>query len=186
MSKNKNNKGNKILWAFIWIAVGILWMLSNYGKLPFSFAWQRDWPIVFIIIGLAMLLKLITYKVGYKKKKCCTVDIGNVEDAEEAKIVGGKAKWLKIRVYKTGDEKPEVKVTMPISVIKAAVKLGGKFNMSIPDSAREKMEEKGINLDAETFENIDELFDELAVNGRFDIINVVDEENGERVEIYVE
>ena len=48
------------------------------------------------------------------------------------------------------------------------------------------MEEKGIDLDPETFENIDKLFDELAVNGRFDLVNIVDEEDGERVEIFVE
>ncbi len=52
MAKNNNKKSNKILWAFIWIAVGILWMLSNYGKLPFSFTWNKDWPVIFIIIGV--------------------------------------------------------------------------------------------------------------------------------------
>ena len=99
---------------------------------------------------------------------------------------GEKAKWLKIRVYENNSEKPKVKVSVPIAVAKLATKIGGKFKISMPKKAREKMEEKGINLDAETFENIDKLFDELAVNGRFDLVNVVDEEDGDRVEIYVE
>ena len=99
---------------------------------------------------------------------------------------GQKAKWLKIRVYKNSSEKPEVKVSVPIAVAKLATKIGGKFHVSIPKKAKEKMEEKGIDLDPETFENIDKLFDELAVNGRFDLVNVIDEEDGERVEIFVE
>ena len=99
---------------------------------------------------------------------------------------GKKAKWLKIRVYENNCEKPNVKVSVPIAVAKLATKIGGKFKISMPKKAREKMEEKGINLDAETFENIDKLFDELSVNGRFDLVNVVDEEDGDRVEIYVE
>ncbi len=99
---------------------------------------------------------------------------------------GKKAKWLKIRVYENNSEKPKVKVSVPIAVAKLATKIGGKFKISMPEKAREKMEEKGINLDAETFENIDKLFDELAINGRFDLVNVVDEEDGDRVEIYVE
>ena len=99
---------------------------------------------------------------------------------------GKKAKWLKIRVYENNSEKPKVKVSVPIAVAKLATKIGGKFKISMPKKAREKMEEKGINLDAETFENIDKLFDELSVNGRFDLVNVVDEEDGDRVEIYVE
>ncbi len=99
---------------------------------------------------------------------------------------GKKAKWLKIRVYENNSEKPKVKVAVPLAVAKLAAKIGGKFKVSMPKKAREKMEEEGINLDAETFENIDKLFDELSVNGRFDLVNVVDEENGDRVEIYVE
>ncbi len=97
-----------------------------------------------------------------------------------------KAKWLKIRVFENASEKPNVKVSVPIAVAKLATKIGGKFHMAIPDKAKEKMEEKGIDLDAETFANIDKLFEELAVNGRFDLVNVCDEDDGDRVEIYVE
>jgi len=97
-----------------------------------------------------------------------------------------KAKWLKIRIYEKNREKPNVKVSVPLAVAKLATKIGGKFKVSMPKKAQEKMEEKGIKLDAETFENIDEMFDSMAVNGRFNLINVVDEKDGNRVEIYVE
>ena len=97
-----------------------------------------------------------------------------------------KARWLKIRVYEGNPAQPKVKVTVPISLAKIAAKLGGKFQMAIPDEARQRMSDKGIQLDAETFEKIDELFEELAVNGRFDLVKVQDEEDGDKVEIYVE
>ena len=178
---SKNNK--KILWAFIWIAIGVIWIMANYGILPISFTWSKDWPVIFIIIGIATLCKLITCRVSAEKKRSCTVNYGNNVGSKSA---GGRAKWLKIRVYEDDAETPKVKVTLPLSVIRSAIKIGGKFNVSMPESAKEKMAEKGINFNAEMFENIDELFDELAVNGRYDIVNVVDEDEGERVEVFVE
>ncbi|RLD12280.1 MAG: hypothetical protein DRI44_01195 [Chlamydiae bacterium] len=180
MKKNSKN----FLWAFIWIAVGVIWMMSNYGKLPISFTWSKDWPVIFIIIGLATLFKLIVWRGSVEKKSSCTINLGNNKNIYTDGTM--KAKWLKIRVYKNHNKNPEVKITIPIAVIKGAIKLGGKLNISMPEKAREKMAEKGIYLDSETFENIDELLNELAVNGRYDIINVIDEKAGERVEIYVE
>jgi len=173
MSK-KNSK--KILWAFIWIAIGVIWLMSNYGKFPYSFSWNKDWPVIFIIIGLATFFKLITCSVKAEKKGSCTINFGN----------GKKAEWLKIRVYEDNKEIPKVKINLPISVIKSAVKIGGKFNLSIPENAKEKMAEKGVNIDAEMFENIDELFEQFAKNGKYKIIDVVDEEEGSHVEIYIE
>jgi len=70
MTKHKKKIAYKILWAFIWIAVGILWMLSNYGKLPFSFTWANDWPVIFIIIGLISFFNIsINYSSDSKKKR---------------------------------------------------------------------------------------------------------------------
>ena len=95
-----------------------------------------------------------------------------------------KGRFLKIRIYEGDQDNPKVKVTVPISVAKLAAKLGGKFQMSIPDEAKQKMKEKGVELDEETFEHIDELFDELAVNGRYDLVHV--EDGDDRVQIYIE
>ncbi len=69
MSKYLSKNANKIVWALIWIAVGVLWILSNYGKLPFSFDLGKDWPIIFIIIGVVTIFKILTKcSCGCRKK----------------------------------------------------------------------------------------------------------------------
>ena len=183
MSK-ENNK--KILWAFIWIAIGVVWIMGNHGKLPISFNWSKDWPVIFIIIGLATFFKLITCSLKTEKKGSCTINLGNSKNKTDFKNSGNKAEWLKIRVYEDNKEIPKVKINLPISVIKTAVKIGGKFNLSIPENAKMKMAENGVELNAEMFENIDELFNQFAKNGKYKIIDVVDKEEETRVEVYVE
>jgi len=74
---SKKNSSKKILWAFIWIGIGVIWLMSNYGKLPISFSWSKDWPVIFIIIGLATFFKLITCSVKAEKKGSCTINFGN-------------------------------------------------------------------------------------------------------------
>lgn len=97
-----------------------------------------------------------------------------------------RAHWLKVRVYEKGSDKPKVRVTVPLSLLKIAGKLGGKFHMMMPDEARAQMEAKGIKLDAESFEDIESLFEQFAVNGRYQMVDVEDDESGDRVEVYVE
>ena len=179
MSKPKKTLTH-ILWAVFWVAVGIVWIMANRGLIHVNFSWGRDWPVIFIIIGISMFFNLITGSLKVKKK--CSVTFNSIDKKNKT----GKAKWLKIRVYDNNDVNPKVKVTIPISVIKSAIKIGGKFNVSIPEKAKDKMSEKGIDFNTDLFENIDELFDELAVNGRYNIVDVVDEDEGEKVEIYVE
>ncbi len=101
-------------------------------------------------------------------------------------LQNGRAHWLKVRVFDKGSEKPKVRVTVPISLLKIAGKLGGKFHMMMPEEAKAKMEAKGIRLDAESFEDIESLFEQFAVNGRYQLVDVEDDESGDRVEVYVE
>lgn len=101
-------------------------------------------------------------------------------------LQNGRAHWLKVRVFEKGSERPKVRVTVPLSLLKIAGKLGGKFHMMMPEEAKEKMEAKGIRLDAESFEDIERLFDQFAVNGRYQMVDVEDDESGDRVEVYVE
>jgi hypothetical protein len=98
----------------------------------------------------------------------------------------GKAHWLKVRVYEKGSDKAKVRVTVPLSLLKIAGRLGGKFHVMMPDEARQQLEGKGIRLDAESFEDIEKLFDQFAVNGRYQLVDVEDDEEGQRVEVYVE
>ncbi len=72
---------NKIVWAFIWIIVGVLWILSNYGKLPYTFSLGKDWPIIFIVIGVIILFKTVTAYLCRCRKKEAEVTGGY--DAEE-------------------------------------------------------------------------------------------------------
>jgi hypothetical protein len=98
----------------------------------------------------------------------------------------GKAHWFKVRVFEKDSDKAKVRVTVPLSLLKIAGKLGGKFSVMMPEEAKEQMEAKGIKLNAENFENIEKLFDQFAVNGQYNLVNVEDDQSGERVEVYVE
>jgi hypothetical protein len=98
----------------------------------------------------------------------------------------GKARWLKVRVFEKGADKPKVRVTVPLTLLKIAGSLGGKFSMMMPDDAKAQMESKGIKLNAESFEDIEKLFDQFAVNGQYKMVDVEDEESGQKVEVYVE
>jgi hypothetical protein len=100
--------------------------------------------------------------------------------------LNGRAHWLKVRVFERGADKPKVRVTVPISLLKIAGRLGGKFHMMMPDEAKAQMAAKGISLDAESFEDIERLFEQFAVNGQYKMVDVEDDESGDRVEVYVE
>jgi len=124
-----------------------------------------------------------------EEKKISAEEAAKLLEALEStpeKAANGRAHWLKVRVFDKGSEKPRVRVTVPISLLKIAGKLGGKFHMMMPEEAKAKMEAKGIRLDAESFEDIDNLFEQFAVNGRYQLVDVEDDESGQRVEVYVE
>jgi len=99
---------------------------------------------------------------------------------------GAGPKWFKVRVTKAGRERPTIHVNIPFSFIRAAVRLGGKFQMMIPEDARQKMVEKGVRLDAEGVEELERMFGSLAEHGQYKMVDVVDEEDGEHVEVFVE
>ncbi len=104
---------------------------------------------------------------------------------EEPPRPGGKARWLKVRVYEGDREEPRVRVNLPLSLIKLGVKVGGKFAISMPDKAKEKLKEKGIDLSSlDALDKVEELLGELAEEGPFKLVDV--EEGKERVEVYLE
>jgi hypothetical protein len=123
------------------------------------------------------------------------VEDKKISAAEAAKLMAamdtpgdanGKARWLKVRVFEKGTDKPKVRVTVPLALLKVAGSLGGKFSMMMPDQAKAQMESKGIKLDSQSFEDIEKLFDQFAVNGQYKMVDVEDDESGQRVEVYVE
>lgn len=119
-------------------------------------------------------------------KKISAEEAAKLMAAMDSPNGAGKAHWLKVRVFDRGSDKPKVRVTVPLSILKIAGKLGGKFSVMMPDDAKDQLEAKGIKLDAESLENIDQLFDQLAVNGRYQLVDVEDDEDGERVEVYID
>lgn len=48
---------SRIIWSCIFIIVGIVFILSNYGTI--SWGWLKDWwklwPLVFVAIGVVLL-----------------------------------------------------------------------------------------------------------------------------------
>ncbi len=48
---------SRIIWSCIFIIVGIVFVLSNYGAI--SWGWLKDWwklwPLIFVVIGIVLL-----------------------------------------------------------------------------------------------------------------------------------
>jgi len=80
----------------------------------------------------------------------------------------GKTRWFRVLVTDTASEKVRVSVRLPLSLVKWGMKVGGQFSPEV----------KGID------------FDELSeiINSETDgkLVEVMDEEDGEHVQIFIE
>jgi len=81
---------------------------------------------------------------------------------------GQPARWLRIRVTDEATGKRKVNVNLPIGMVNVAMKVGSKFAPEIKDF------------------NVDEIFEAIQRGAQGKIVEVQDEEDGERVEIFVE
>ncbi|MBI4771671.1 MAG: hypothetical protein HY784_14980 [Chloroflexi bacterium] len=79
-----------------------------------------------------------------------------------------EARWLRIRVTDSITGKAKVSVNVPTSLVDMAIKMGARFAPEI-----------------EGFE-LQQVIEALKSGSRGKIIDVVDEEGGEKVEIYLE
>lgn len=86
-------------------------------------------------------------------------------------VSGQKARWLRVRVTDQPSGKQKVTVNVPIGLLNVALKLGAKF---VPEM--EEME------GAQIMEAIEAI--KSGAHGK--IVDVEDDEDGERVEIFVE
>jgi hypothetical protein len=82
--------------------------------------------------------------------------------------VGGPARWLRIRVTDTRTGRSKASVQIPLALVDAGMKIGAHFAPEV----------EGVDMS-----NVMEAL-RMGVTGK--IIDVVDEEDGEHVEIYVE
>lgn len=80
----------------------------------------------------------------------------------------GPAKWLRVRVTELDGGRTTVNVSLPIGLVHVGLRLGAQF---IPDTEDFDLQEIGRALEA-------------GLTGK--IVDVVDEGEGQRVEIYVE
>jgi hypothetical protein len=82
--------------------------------------------------------------------------------------MGGGARWLRIRVTDTKTGRSKASVQIPLALVDAGLKIGAHFAPEV----------EGVDMT-----NVMEAL-RMGVTGK--IIDVVDEEDGEHVEIYVE
>jgi len=97
-----------------------------------------------------------------------------------------RSRWLKVRVYENGADKPKVNVNLPLGLMKVLLKLGAKFSDKVPAQVQAKLQEKGVNLDLDglTPEQLEEIFASLTQEGPLKLVEV-DEEH-EKVEVFLE
>jgi len=101
------------------------------------------------------------------------IGAGNLFDnsKDRSTAVSGRAKWLRVRVYDINSNKRKVNISIPLSLVSIGLKLGTKFGL-------DKADLKGID-----FNEIIQLIQE-GEEGK--LVDVIDEESGEKVEVYVD
>ncbi|MBN1401517.1 MAG: hypothetical protein JXA74_11810 [Anaerolineae bacterium] len=87
---------------------------------------------------------------------------------EEGEERGGRAKWFRVRVTDKKTGRNKVNVNIPMGLVNVGMRIGAKFAPEMED------------LD------FSEVMDAIKTGTRGKIIEVEDDEDGERVEIYVE
>lgn len=82
------------------------------------------------------------------------------------------AKWLKIDV-KAQNNKTKAKVNIPLSLVDVGLKIGSKFTPELKEAGLDKLD-------------INEIVQAVKDGAQGKIVEVHDEENGTKVEVYVE
>ncbi len=49
----------RLFWALLWIGAGALILMANYGLVAYRFSFHRDWPAIFVLIGISQLIDAI-------------------------------------------------------------------------------------------------------------------------------
>jgi hypothetical protein len=93
--------------------------------------------------------------------------LGKAEQ-KQAAPAEGESRWLRVRITDLNSGKASVNVNLPLGLVNVGLKMGARF---IPNM-------EGIR--------VEELAEALRQGMTGKIIDVVDEEEGQRVEVYVE
>jgi hypothetical protein len=81
----------------------------------------------------------------------------------------GDPRWLRVRVVNMHSGKEEVRVNLPISLVNVGLKMGARF---IPDAEQESV--------------MEDLVEALNQGMTGKIVDVIDETEGQRVEVFLE
>lgn len=94
--------------------------------------------------------------------------LGKSERPQQAVPGASEARWLRVRITDLESGKTSVNINMPVSLVNVGLKMGARF---VPDM-------DGIHAQ--------ELTEALRQGLTGKIVDIVDEEEGQRVEVYVE
>ena len=93
----------------------------------------------------------------------------NKQTRQPATRQAGEAQWLRVKVMDLNTGKESVRVNLPISLVNVGMKMGARF---VPDAEAESM--------------MEDLAEALKQGLTGKIVDVIDEEEGQRVEVFVE
>ncbi len=97
--------------------------------------------------------------------------------------IEGKGRVLKVKIIEGGAQRVNIKI--PLKLIKTIAKIGGNININLPDSAKEKLSEKGISLEnIKDAEKLNEIIAELEKEAPFELVNV--DEGDKKVIVTIE
>jgi len=101
------------------------------------------------------------------------LDVGAEKEKETVMTPGPgqKARWLRVRVTDQATGKRKVSVNVPIGLVNVAMKVGAKF---VPE------------LDEMDSQQVAEAIEAIKNGAQGKIVDVEDDEDGERVEVFVE
>ena len=85
----------------------------------------------------------------------------------------GRAKWFKVRVTDAATGRDRVNVTLPLGIVNYGLKLGRRFAPN-------------IDVDGLGHVDLDDVAEQIASGAIGRIVEVYDEDEGQRVEIFVE
>ncbi len=129
---------------------------------------------------------LETGKINAEQANKLIAALGTASSKPEPASTSTNGRWLKIRVFETGAQKPKVNVNLPLGLLKILVKFGTKFSGNIPEPVTRELSEKGIHVNFNDMspEQLEELFSELTKFGPTKLVDV--DEGQEHVEITIE
>ena len=81
---------------------------------------------------------------------------------------GGQARWMRVRVTDLNTGRSKVNVNLPMGLVNAGVKIGARFAPEMQDI------------------DLDEIIEAIRDGAQGKIVEVEDEEDNERVQIYIE